>query len=144
VDGRSSVVRLIGSSLLAVLATAALVIAVFLYFAAWVTGTEMTGWVADVGTVAVVITASLALVYGLVAAYGAWATWRDRSIGRMIGLAASIVAILASGTTLLVGEVAGREPLLYVAMGLGAVTAVTMIVPASIPWSDDRPRGAER
>ena len=143
-EGRIPTVRLIGSALLAVLAVAALVVAVFLFFAAWATGTELTGWVADVGTVAVVITASLILAFGIGAAYAAWATWIDRPIGRMIGLAVALVTMLASGATLLVGEVAQSEALLYIALGLGAVTAVAMIVPESVAGPGDVPHPAER
>ena len=143
-EGRISIVRLIGSSLLAVLAVAGFIVAVFLYFAAWATGKEITGWVADIGTVAVVITASLTLAFGIGAAYAVWAMWLGRPIGRMVGLAVAIVTVLASGAVLLVGEVAESETLLYIAMGLGAVTAVAMIVPESVVASGEVPHPAER
>lgn len=95
--------RLVGSSLLAVIAAAALVLAALMSFAAWATGSQLTGWVADAGTAAVVIIAVLAVAYAALAAYATWQTWRARPLGRMLGLAVAIIAVLAAGTTLLMG-----------------------------------------
>lgn len=122
-------VRLIGSSLLAVTAAAALVLAALMFFAAWATGSRLTGWVADVGTVAVLIIAALALGYAFLAAYAAREEWRARPLGRMLGLAVALIAVLAAGTTLLVGNVAESTVLLYLAMGLGIATAIPMLLP---------------
>jgi len=47
----------------------------------------------------------------------------------MLGLAVAIVAVLAAGTALLVGDVAESTFLLYIAMGLGIATGVSMVVP---------------
>lgn len=122
-------VRLIGSSLLAVTAAAALVLAALMLFAAWATGSQVSGWVADIGSVAVLVVAALALAYAALAAYAAREEWRARPLGRMLGLAVALIAVLAAGTTLLVGNVAESTVLLYLAMGLGVATAIPMLLP---------------
>jgi hypothetical protein len=121
--------RLIGSSLLAVIAASAVVLAAMMFFAAWATGSQLGGWVADVGTIAVLVIATLALGYAVLAAYAAREEWRARPLGRMLGLAVAIIAVLAAGTTLLVGNVAESTLLLYLAMGLGVATAIPLLLP---------------
>lgn len=124
-----SIVRLIGTSLLAVIASASLVLALFMLLAARVTGLQLGGWVADSATGAVLIVAVLALVYAGVAGYAARAEWMARPLGRMLGLAVAVIAILAAGTTLLVGSATDSAPLLFLAIGLGVATAVAMLLP---------------
>lgn len=128
-----STVRLIGSSLLAVIAAASLVLALFMLLAARVTGLQLSGWVADSATGAVLVVAVLALVYAGVAGYAARAEWLARPLGRMLGLAVAVIAILAAGTTLLIGSAGDSTPLLYVAIGLGMATAIALLLPDSSP-----------
>lgn len=128
-DGHVPLVRLIGSSLLAVIAASALVLAALMFFAAWATGSQLSGWVADVGTVAVLIVAALSLGYAILAAYAAREEWRARPLGRMLGLAVALIAVLAAGTTLVVGNVAESTVLLYLAIGLGVATAIPLLLP---------------
>jgi len=123
------IVRLVGSSLLAVIAAASLVLAVLMFFAAWATGSQLSSWVGGVGAVAVLVIGALAVAYGALAAYAAREEWRARPVGRMLGLAVAIVAVLAAGTALLVGDVAESTFLLYIAMGLGIATGVSMVLP---------------
>lgn len=70
------IVRLVGSSLLAVIAAASLVLAVLMFFAAWATGSQLSGWVGGVGAVAVLVIGALAVAYGALAAYAAREEWR--------------------------------------------------------------------
>jgi hypothetical protein len=128
-DAHVPITRLVGSSLLAVIAAAALVLAALMAFAAWATGSQLTGWVADAGTAAVLIVAVLALAYAALAAYATWQTWRAQPLGRMLGLAVAIIAVLAAGTTLLVGNASESTLLLYLAIGLGVATAIPMLLP---------------
>jgi len=128
-DAHVPLVRLVGSSLLAVIAAAALVLAALMSFAAWATGSSLTGWMADAGTVAVLIIAGLAVAYAALAAYATWETWRARPLGRMLGLAVAIIAILAAVTTLLVGNAGESALLLYLAIGLGVAAAIPMVLP---------------
>lgn len=128
-ETRVPLVRLIGSSLLALLAAASLVVAVLMFYAAWATGSQVAGFAGDVGTVAILVIAVLALAYAALAAYASLEEWRARPIGRMLGLVVAAVAVLAAATALLVGEVAESAILLYILMGLGIATAIPMIVP---------------
>jgi amino acid transporter len=128
-NAQMPIVRLVGSSLLAVLAAAALVLAVLMFFAAWATGSELTGWVANIGTVAVLVFAILFLVYAGVAAYAVREEWRARPLGRMLGLAVAVIAMLAAAVTLVMGNATEATELLYMAIALGAVTAVAMLLP---------------
>jgi hypothetical protein len=128
-ESRIPIVRIVGSSLLAVIAAASLVFAVLMFFAAWVTGSQLSGWVGDVGTVAVLMIGVLAVAYAALAAYASLAEWRARPVGRMLGLAVAVVAVLAAGTGLLVGDVAESAVLLYLAIGLGVATAIPMLLP---------------
>lgn len=128
-DAHVPIARLVGSSLLAVIAAAALVLAALMALAAWATSSQRSGWVADAGTAAVLIIAALAVAYAALAAYATWQTWRARPLGRMLGLAVAIIAVLAAGTTLLVGSAGESALLLYLAIGLGVVTAIPMLLP---------------
>ena len=128
-DAQMPLVRLIGSSLLAVIAATALVFTSLMLFAAWATGSQLNGWAADVGSVAVIVIAGLAFMYAGVAAYAVRQEWRARPVGRMLGLAVALIAVLAAGTTLLVGNAAESTLLLYLAMGLGVATAIVMLLP---------------
>lgn len=128
-DAHVPITRLVGSSLLAVIAAAALVVSALMLFAAWATGSRLTGWVADAGTAAVLVIAGLAVAYAALAAYATWQTWRARPLGRMLGLAVAIIAVLAAGTTLLVGSADESALLLYLAIGLGVATAIPMLLP---------------
>lgn len=125
--------RLVGSALLGVLAASSFVFAVLLLFAAWATGSALTGWVGVVGTGAVLTIALLAFLYAAAAAYAARQEWLARPIGRVIGLVVAIVAVLAAAITLMVGHVTDAEIVLYLAAGLGIATVIPLLVPEPRP-----------
>jgi hypothetical protein len=47
----------------------------------------------------------------------------------MLGLAVAIIAVLAAGVTLLVGNASESTLPLYLAIGLGVATAIPMLLP---------------
>jgi hypothetical protein len=55
----------------------------------------------------------------------------NRSFGP--ALLPRMVAVLAAGIALLVGEVAGSEIVLYIAMGPGVATAIPLVLPEPGP-----------
>jgi len=60
-------------------------------FAAWTTASQLSGWLADAGTAALLLMALLAAAYAALAAYATWQTWRARPLGRMLGLAVAVI-----------------------------------------------------
>jgi hypothetical protein len=123
-----SMARVIATSLLGVIAVTGLVLGVLLLFAAWVTNSTLSGWVGDTSTVAVVIIAILSLAYALLAGIAARSEWLGRRAGRPLGLIVALVAVLAAVSTLLVGNVDESASLLYLAAGLGVLTAIPLLV----------------
>jgi hypothetical protein len=129
-NAQLSMGRLLGSSLLGVLAAAALTVAGLMVVGAWSVGSRHAGWAMDAGSSAMLIIAVLALAYAVVAGYAAREVWRARPAGRVLGLTVALVAILAAGATLLVGNATTQTTLLlYLAIGLGLATAIPLLIP---------------
>jgi hypothetical protein len=132
---------LVTSALLGVTAVSALVTGAFMLFAAWATRSLLAGPVAELGTGAAALIGVLAIAFGGLAAFGARDTWRRRPHALALGLLIGIVTILASAATLLVATVTDAQPLLYVAMGLGAATVVAVLLDAmQAPTTDELAR----
>jgi membrane-bound metal-dependent hydrolase YbcI (DUF457 family) len=126
----------VASSLLGVIAVAALVTGVFFYFGAWA-GQQAagTGSIITVGTTAALILGTLTIGYATLAALAARDQWLARPRGFVYGLVVAVVAILAAVVALLEGRANESESLLYVAAGLGAGTMVALLIAA---WTDSR------
>jgi uncharacterized membrane protein len=134
---------IVASSLLGVIAVAALVTGVFFYFGAWVTQQAPgTDTVSNVGTTAALILGTLTVGFSGFAAFAARDEWLARPRGVAYGLVVAIVAILASVVALLEGRPQESEALLYIAAGLGAGAAVAVLVAA---WTQSgHPAAARR
>ena len=125
--------RHVASSLLVVLAAASVVLAAMALLGAWATGSRLSAGIGEVGMVSVLITCVLALAYAALTGYAALQEWRARPVGRMLGLAAALVATLAALAALLTGEFWESAVLLLMAIGLGSVTALVLLLPRKAP-----------
>ena len=130
---RMSTTRLVASSLLGVLAAASAVLASLMLVAAWALGSQLSGAARDLGTVSLVTVALLLLAHGAVAGFAMLQEWRGRPIGRLLGLVVAIVAVLGATSALVAGRVDESATLLYVAIGLGLLTAVSLLLPERGP-----------
>ena len=126
-DRRTSLPLLAASSLLGVISSAAVVAAAFALFGAWVAadGSPIAN---DVGSAGAAVVGVLLLAFGVVAALAAHDTFVGRARGHVLGFVTSIVAILAAVAALLEGSSVRSDPLLYLAIGLGAITLVAVTV----------------
>ena len=126
----------VASSLLGVIAVAALITGVFFYFGAWASQQAAgTGTTLTVGTTAALILGTLTICYAAFAALAARDEWLARPRGFVYGLVVGLVAVLAAIVALLEGRTQESEALLYIAAGLGAGTTVALLVAA---WTDSR------
>lgn len=125
-----SLAALVASSLLGVIAVAALVTGVFFVFGAWTTQRAATGMAFDVGAIAALIIGVLTIGYAVLAALAAREEWLSRPTGAVFGLVVALVAVLASLVSLVEGRSQEAEELLYMAAGLGAGTALAVLVAA--------------
>jgi hypothetical protein len=129
---------IVASALLGVTAIASLVTGAFMLFAAWATRSLLAGPASELGTGAAVMIGVLAIAFGGLAAVSARDTWRQRPHAAALGLLVGIVTILAAAATLLVATVTTAQPLLYVAIGLGAATVVVVLLDAlQAPITDE-------
>lgn len=133
---KRTMASLVASSLLGVIAVAALVTGIFFYFGAWASQESSgTGALGSVATVAAVVIGTLSIGYAAFAAFAARDEWLARPRGFVYGLVVAVVAVLAPVVPLLEGRTQETEVLLYIAAGLGAGTAVALLVAA---WTDSR------
>ncbi|HET8776209.1 MAG TPA: hypothetical protein VFN76_00980 [Candidatus Limnocylindria bacterium] len=127
---------IVASSLLGVIAVAALVTGVFFYFGAWVAQqTPGTASIVDVGTTAALISGTLTIGYAAFAAFAARDEWLARPRAFVYGLIVALVAVLAAVVALVAGRANESEALLYIAAGLGSATAMALLVSA---WTESR------
>lgn len=131
---RRSFATVVASSLLGVIAVAALVTGVFVIFGAWTT--QQVGGAAsyvNVGVTAAIVIGVLTIGYAGFAAFAARDEWLARPRGVVYGLVVAVVAILAAVIALLEGRAHESEALLYIAAGLGVGTTAALLVSA---WLD--------
>ncbi|HET9416061.1 MAG TPA: hypothetical protein VFP30_00835 [Candidatus Limnocylindria bacterium] len=127
---------IVASSLLGVIAVAALVTGIFFFFGAWASQqAAATGTVINVGTTAALIIGALTIGYAAFAAIAARDEWLTRPRGFVYGLVVAVVAVFAAIVALLEGRTQESEALLYIAAGLGAGTTVALLAAA---WTDSR------
>ena len=133
---KRTLASLVASSLLGVIAVAALVTGVFFFFGAWASqqaaGSET---IINVGTTAALIIGTLTIGYAAFAAFAARDEWLARPRGVVYGLVVAVLAILSAVVALLEGRPQQSEGLLYIAAGLGAGTTVALLVAA---WNESR------
>jgi hypothetical protein len=126
------------TALLGVIAFAALLTGAYMLLAAWTVGSQLGGWVGDVGTAATLIIAAATFLYGGLATAAARDLWLGRPRGQVLGMIVGILAVLASLVVLLVGRTTGEVVvLLAIAAALGVATVIATAIPAR-----DRARGS--
>jgi hypothetical protein len=123
-----SLASLVATSLLGVIAVAALVSGVLFFLGAWTIQRTEAGSPFEVGTVAALVVGGVTVAYAALAAFAAREEWLGRPLGAVLGLVVALAAILAAAVALLAGRSDGYEALLYIAAGLGAATAVAVLV----------------
>lgn len=117
----------LASALLGVLAIAALISGTLFLLGAWATGQLPNATpVFRIGTATSALIGILTLGLAALAGSAARDVWALRPRGTVIGLVASIVALLGTGVPLVTGAGAGSPALLALGVGVSAVTTAVV------------------